>query len=161
MDFYQGVVSEYLRADRSVFLNTECCIQINPADNPDSSGPHWYCDVVAVDFRQSAIFLCEISYSVKLQGLLKRLKDWESHWPALCSAVMRDCNLPTAWPIKPWIFVPEEKTALLKSKLASITSVDGKVAQMPEPLVTSLESVVPWKYKSWNRQIATECTELP
>jgi hypothetical protein len=30
MDYYQGVVVEYLRADRSVFVNTECCIELNP-----------------------------------------------------------------------------------------------------------------------------------
>src|SRR5260370_41944842 len=42
---------------RFVFVNTECCIQINPADNPDRSGPHWYCDAVAADFRSKTVFL--------------------------------------------------------------------------------------------------------
>jgi len=44
MDYYQGVVLDYLRADRAIFINAECCIQLNEAHNPDSSGPHWYCD---------------------------------------------------------------------------------------------------------------------
>lgn len=51
MDYYQNVVIDYLRADRALFVNAECCIQVNPASNPDASGPHWYCDAVAADFR--------------------------------------------------------------------------------------------------------------
>ena len=63
MDYYQGIVIDYLRADRAVFVNTECCIQLNESDNP--AQPHWYCDAVAVDFRCRRIFLCEISYSAQ------------------------------------------------------------------------------------------------
>jgi len=29
MNYYESVVIDYLRADRSVFVNTEYCIQIN------------------------------------------------------------------------------------------------------------------------------------
>jgi hypothetical protein len=29
MDYYQGVVLDYLRADRAIFINAECCIQLN------------------------------------------------------------------------------------------------------------------------------------
>jgi hypothetical protein len=50
MNYYESVVVDYLRADRAIFVNTECCIQLNEAVNPDNSGPHWYCDAVAVDF---------------------------------------------------------------------------------------------------------------
>ena len=57
MDYYQGVVTDYLRADRAIFVNTECCIQLQASPNPDSSGPHWYCDAVAADFRSNTIFL--------------------------------------------------------------------------------------------------------
>lgn len=28
MDYYQGVVLDYVRADRAVFVNPECCIQL-------------------------------------------------------------------------------------------------------------------------------------
>ena len=51
MDYYQGVVTEYLRANRATFVNTECCIQLNPGPHPDNSGPHWYCDAVAVNLQ--------------------------------------------------------------------------------------------------------------
>ncbi len=47
MDYYQGVVTDYLRADRAMFVNTECCIQLDEGNNPDAfPGRHWYCDAV-------------------------------------------------------------------------------------------------------------------
>lgn len=60
----QGVVVEHFRADRSVFVNTECCVQLNPQKNPDTGGLHWYCDAVAIDFGAKpvpTVFLCEVS----------------------------------------------------------------------------------------------------
>ena len=51
MDFFENVVIEYLRADRSLFVNAQCCIQINQGYNPDTTGSHWYCDAVVADFR--------------------------------------------------------------------------------------------------------------
>src|SRR4051812_3721392 len=113
MDYYENVVVHYLRADRSLFINTECCIQLNQG-NPDTSGPHWYCDCVAVDFRNKAIFLCEtsyskkgISYSKKGDGLAGRLRGWHENWPGVCFALTRDSFLPSGWPVQPWLFVPE------------------------------------------------------
>jgi hypothetical protein len=73
MNYYETVVFDYLRADRTIFLNTEYCIQINPGDNPDTSGPHWYCDAVALDFRAKEVLLCEISYAKNLAGLFTLL----------------------------------------------------------------------------------------
>jgi hypothetical protein len=72
MDYYESVVIDYLRADRAIFVNTEYCIQINPGANPDRTGPHWYCDAVALNFRSEEILLCEISYSATLNALRTR-----------------------------------------------------------------------------------------
>ena len=41
MDHFEGVVLDYLRADRALFVNSQCCIQLNEGANPDTSGPHW------------------------------------------------------------------------------------------------------------------------
>jgi len=57
--YYQGVVTECLRADRALFLITECCIQLNDGLNPDRSGPHWYCDAEAIYLRDRCVNLCE------------------------------------------------------------------------------------------------------
>lgn len=147
MDYYENVVVEYLRADRSLFVNTECCIQINEGSNPDTSGPHWYCDALAVDFRNSEIYLCEISFANQLSGLNNRLNDWNNNWEGVCKALARDCHVPNRWPVRPWVFIPEE----LVSKLISRVEKLPQSSDMPPPKITTLEMVPPWKYQSWNR----------
>jgi hypothetical protein len=148
MDYYQGVVVEYLRADRSVFVNTECCIQLNEADNPDNSGPHWYCDSIAVNFKKETVYLCEVSYSKTLAALLKRLADWNSNWSGVKLSIERDCRLPSDWPVVPWLFIPEQ------SKLNATAGIQrlGRTRSMPDPKITTLESVAPWNYPSFNRK---------
>src|SRR6266446_5366096 len=94
MDYYESVVGQYLRAGRALFVNTVCCIQLNEAANPDSSGPHWYRDAVACDFRNHVILLCAISYSAQLPDLNKRLKGWHGNWDFVCQALARDSYVP-------------------------------------------------------------------
>jgi|ERR1035438_8066238 hypothetical protein len=148
MNYYESVVMDYLRADRAVFLNTEYCIQINPG-NPDTSGPHWYCDAVALNFRSKKIFLCEISYAVRLADLVKRLKSWHDNWKGVCDAVARDSFLPEPWPVRPWLFVPEGRVPLLEQRLGRIAN--GQPLKF-DPKITHLEMVQPWRYPSWNRE---------
>jgi hypothetical protein len=148
MNYYETVVIDYLRADRALFVNTECCIQINPADNPDNSGPHWYCDAVAADFRSKTVFLCEISYDARLTDLTKRLKDWHENWKGVCHALVRDSALPDLWPVRPWLFVPEEHVPLLLKRLNQIQN--GQPLTFA-PLITPLQMVQPWHYRGYNR----------
>jgi hypothetical protein len=121
---------------------------IEPGANPDTSGLHWYCDAVAVDFREPAVHLCEISYSKSLSALLKRLDGWNANWTLLRAALIRDCAVPPEWPVRPWVFVPRECCDVLAKGL---TKFLGAGAQMPRPKITELEDAVPWKYQSWNR----------
>jgi hypothetical protein len=148
MNYYESVVIDYLRADRALFVNTECCIQLNQSDNPDTSGPHWYCDAVVVDFRTKTVFLCEISYGKQLADLAKRLKDWHNNWDTVCAALARDSHLPSEWPSRPWIFVPDGFVQLLLKRLSQIA---GAGALRYVPRITPLEMVQPWRYRSWNR----------
>ncbi|WP_304219658.1 hypothetical protein, partial [Phenylobacterium aquaticum] len=104
MNDFEAVVVDYLAADRSLFVNPQCLIQLKPGANPDTSGPHWYCDAVAVDFRSQQIFLCEFSFADSLVALVKRLNGWSQCWPELETALRRDSHLPD-WPIRPWLFV--------------------------------------------------------
>ena len=149
MNYYESVVIDYLRADRALFVNTECCIQINTGENPDTSGPHWYCDAAACDFRDRTIFLCEISYSKQLTDLLKRLIGWHENWDAVCSSLVRDSFLPADWPVRPWLFVPEGLIPVLLRRFEQIGS--GGIPLRFQPRITTLEMVQPWKYRSWNR----------
>ena len=149
MNYYESVVIDYLRADRALFVNTECCIQLNESDNPDNSGPHWYCDAIVVDFRNKETFLCEISYSSQLNSLSKRLAGWHANWPLVCGAISRDSFLPKDWPVRPWLFVPEPLVPVLLRKLDQIAGI-GALSFIPR--VTTLEMVQPWRYRSWNRK---------
>jgi hypothetical protein len=148
MDYYETVMTHYLRSDRAIFVNTECCIQLNESDNPDTSGPHWYCDAVAVDFRSKAVFLCEISYSKGLPSLTKRLKGWHDDWAKVCYALTRDSYFDKSWPVRPWLFVPEQFVPLLLRRFDEIRT--GQALKF-SPRITPLEMIQPWQYQSWNR----------
>ena len=160
MDYYQGVVVEYLRADRSVFVNTEFCLQLNGAGNPDSSGPHWYCDALAVNLKEQVVYLCEISYSRSLGTMLKRLADWNRHWDAVQLALTRDAHIPGNWPVRPWLFIPERCVNTALKGLQRIGSKQTEIRNLPQPRITTLEAVAPWNYASWNRQDECKKPEL-
>lgn len=154
MDFFEGVVIEYLRADRALFVNTQYCIQINEGLNPDTSGPHWYCDAVVADFRDQCIFLCEITFANPPNGLLVRLDGWNSHWADVRKALHRESNLPDSWPVRPWLFVLEKLVPKVIEKCQKFRSArpDGaSESLLPVPRITPLEMVMPWHYTSWNR----------
>ncbi|MGH8226528.1 MAG: hypothetical protein ACREU3_01275 [Steroidobacteraceae bacterium] len=123
---------------------------MNEADNPDTSGPHWYCDAVAVDLRVPRVFLCEVSYANGLEALLKRLSEWNASWPALCKALVRDCKVKAGWPVRQWIFIQEGKIKRVVARLKKLENSESGLA-MPLPRITTLEMVVPWSYRAWNR----------
>lgn len=150
MDYYQGVVTDYLRADRAIFVNTECCIQLDDTSNP-KSGRHWFCDAVAADFRAQIVFLCEVSYATGLSALLKRLSQWNAHWKQVTAALVRDCNVPPNWRVRPWLFIPQ---GCIESAVATISKIGlgSETARvMPDPRITPLEMVAPWQYTAWRR----------
>lgn len=151
MDYFQGVVTEYLRADRAMFVNTECLLQLDPGDAL-AKGRHWYCDALAVNFRESTLYLCEVSYSTTLQSLLRRLAGWRSNWPELRAALYRDCGVPIEWHASPWVFIPSKCHPLLTQRLNAIPAAESGTAAMPRPRITLLESVTPWSYKTWDRR---------
>ena len=151
MDYFQGVVTEFLRADRAVFVNTECLLQLASGHAP-VKGRHWYCDAVAVNFRESSVSLCEVTYASTVQALVKRLEAWATHWPQLRSAIVRDCCVPSNWHVHPWLFIPEDRHPTLTRRLATIKGIGEHARQMPVPKVTYLEAVTPWKYSNWHRK---------
>jgi hypothetical protein len=159
MDYFQGVVTEYLRANRATFVNTECLIQLALGDSP-KKGEHWFCDVVAINFAERAVYLCEVSYSTTLYSLGKRLEGWAANWLALKAALCRDCSVPEDWSVRPWVFIPRDLAQHLQKKLATLGTASSAKA-MTVPRVTHLEDVVPWKYPSWNRKLEELAKEAP
>lgn len=151
MDYFQGVVTEYLRANRSTFVNTEYLIQLDEGTTPLKSR-HWYCDALAVNFEHSTVYLCEITYSKTMSALLGRLQAWAANWEGVCSAIARDSKLTGAWIFQTWVFIPEDSKGLLIRKLELSFSTDLLRGKMPAPVISTLESVAPWNYCAWDRK---------
>jgi len=154
MDYFQGVVAEFLRANRGVFINPECLIQLDT--DTTRKGRHWYCDVMAVSFPERRAFLCEVTYSRSLDALIKRLQAWEQNWAEIGDAVRRDASLPADWQVQAWVFIPNACRDAYKSKLSAFLPNDGK---MPRPRVTLLEKVVPWAYPAERKEDYLESME--
>ena len=149
MDYFQGVVTEFLRADRATFVNTEYLLQLD-AGEVHAKGRHWFCDAVAVNHRDKRVDLCEITYSSTLQSLVDRLQAWSSNWELIVAALHRDSHLQGTWHVRPHLFVPLTRMDTLKRKLGFIRKATESKLLMPVPEVTLLEDVAPWKYRSWN-----------
>ncbi|HEY8012125.1 MAG TPA: hypothetical protein VIE67_14135 [Rudaea sp.] len=150
MDYFQGVVTEFLRANRSTFVNTEYLIQLDEGKTP-LKGRHWYCDALAVNFEDSTVNLCETTYSKTMSALLSRLQGWATNWSGVCEAIARDSKLVGIWRYQPWLFVPEEGKDLLLRKLAAL-KLQPLASAMPVPQIQTLESVAPWNYCTWDRK---------
>jgi hypothetical protein len=148
-DYFEGVVAEFLRADRGMFVNPDILLQLEPGASPKKDC-HWYCDLMAVSLREHAVYLCEVTYSAGVSALMKRLGAWSKNWPQLKLALQRDCSVDPSWSVSPWVFLPEDRRAVYDRKLAQLKPFGG--AGMPEPRVTYLEHVLPWKYCTYDRQ---------
>jgi len=144
-DYYEGVVTEYLRADPCMFVRPQSCIQLEPG--PLRDGEHWYCDIVAVRLRKpETVFLCEVTFAKRPTALFNRLLAWDAHWLAVRAALARDNGMPESWSVQPWVFVRGDRQTFVSRRIAELLGPRCGSDQMPEPLVTSLEDVTPWRY---------------
>jgi hypothetical protein len=149
MDYFHRVVEEYLRSNRARFINSECLIQLDNGKDVRKDR-HWYCDFLVVDFFDRTVYLCEVTFARGLQSLTKRLNAWSRHWPEVREAIFRECQIPMDWGVKPWLFIPESYEASVLSRIVCSPAADGHAASMPVPKLTTLESILPWKYRSWD-----------
>ena len=160
MDYYQGVVLNYLRADRAIFINAECCIQlIFKPTIPTTVVRTGIVTRWPATFGSGGIFLCEISYSSQLADLVKRLRQWHENWQGVCHALARDSHVPPDWPVRPWLFVPEGRIKRLVKHLEIIGTAGSFT-----PRITTLEAVQPWRYPSWDlteEEAKPDCIPLP
>lgn len=155
MDYFQGVVTEYLRAKRSRFVNTEYMINLD-ADGSYKKGRHWFCDALALDFADSSIYLCEITYAKSLGAVTARLQSWADNWTDVVESIKLDSALNGDWIFVPKIFIPLALKPVFERKARALKRPAPPALQMPEPVVTPLEDVVPWKNRSWNGESYAE-----
>ncbi len=151
MDYFQGVVAEYLQQSvGAVFVKTECLIQLEPG-KVVKKGKSWYCDVIAVNFKKQTAYLCEVSYSTTLSALANRLRAWSENWQALRTSLKRDYSIPESWQVEPLVFIPEKLNATFEKKLQAVAkgSSGAGTNAMPSPKVRYLERVTPWMYRPW------------
>ena len=147
MDYYQGIVADYLTGDPTVFVQPEFCIRLSPQGRLKKA-EHWYCDILAVSFGERRVYLCEVTYARTLGALHRRLRDWAENWPAIRGAIIRDTHVPDDWQVHPWVFVPREQAELARIKVTDLRAIRGGPDDMPEAEVTCLEDVVPWLYRA-------------
>jgi hypothetical protein len=147
-DFYQGVVGEYLRANRSTFINSEYVLQLDREAGEPTKGSFWYADYLALDTKAKTAFLCEVTYVKGVNALIRRLTAWSKNWQQIEACLYRDsCLSPLEWKTRVWIFVPERCIAAMLKRLPTLST---------PPLVTPLEMTAPWLYSEWNRDGESE-----
>jgi hypothetical protein len=141
VDYYQGIVADFVSSDRSRFVTLEFLLDLGNAGSL-IKGRYWYIDVLAVDFRIETVFLCEVSYSKSLTSLIRRLKQWSEHWGELCPALRAQTNVPEDWQVQPWVFIPSDLFAVYERGFKVIASPRF------QPVLTPLEATPPWKYSA-------------
>ncbi|HQU03486.1 MAG TPA: hypothetical protein PLT25_02090 [Acidocella sp.] len=135
MDYYQGVVTEYLVKNKSVFINPEYELALNPNQKIHPKGTSWVIDILAVDFVQEAVFLCEVTYSRTQHALVHKMADWADRWSEISTAVRHQTHVPEYWRILPRVFVPKEFRDTFAAKVHQA---------WPELEIIALEDVAPW-----------------
>jgi hypothetical protein len=148
MDHFKAVVMDYLQADRAVFVNTVCCIQLDEPLDSNAPAHHCSCDAVAIDLRHGAVYLCETALGHKLQPLIKKLSAWTKNWDSIKTALQRDCKVPANWRIHVWLFVPKDSIEMLDGKLEHLRKTIGSKFKVK---ITALEDVQPWRASAWER----------
>jgi hypothetical protein len=145
MDYYQGIVADYLSADPAMFVKPQCVIRLSAKGQP-KKGEHWYCDILAVNLRTQTAYLCEVTYAQSLAALVKRLGDWAANWTAVRAALVRDNHVPSGWRVRPWVFVPGARVHAASQHIARIAALHDGDEEMPMAKVTRLEDAPPWLY---------------
>jgi len=143
VDYFQGVVAEYLRANRATFVNPEFFLQLDNGLKSPPKGTAWYVDLLAINLAERTAYLCEVTYSESLAALLERLAAWSANWSGMMTALRRDACVADDWQVRPWLFVPEHAIARLIMRLPALPVV---------PKVTPLEMTQPWRFSGWDRQ---------
>jgi hypothetical protein len=139
MDYFQGVVAEYLRADRACFINPEYYLRNDLSPVETSRTSHWYVDILAFHMRHKCAYLCEVTYAKEPRALIARLRTWHAHWTTVKATLERDSALPPDWTVRPWAFVPDTGMAFLEAASPEFS---------PTARFTKLEDTLPWNYQS-------------
>jgi len=138
LSYYEEIVAEYLCAKRTRFVSPNYCLDIGDA-GPHGKDRSWWIDVLAVDFDERAIFLCEATFAQKPVYMFRRLRRWASIWPEIELCARRLTGAPDHWRVEPWVFMPKDLKATFDKGFAAIIDSPFSVTW------TAFEDIVPWK----------------
>lgn len=141
MDYFQGVVLEYLRADRSNFVNPEFWVRGNLESAHNR--PHWFVDILTVNMKEKKVYLCEVTYAKQPRALVQRLRSWREHWETIEKTLREDTGVPGDWPLCPWVFATDQAMKAIEPELVRL---------FPDHKASNLLKTLPWEYCTYDRK---------
>jgi hypothetical protein len=138
MDYYQGIVADFLITRQSCFVSSEFLIDLSKGA-AQTKGRSWWVDILAVDFKHKTIFLCEVSYSKTLAALAKRLQQWSDNWIEIRDTLFLLTSIPSDWTVRVRIFTPNELRDVYERQMKTLSAPPFDLQWEP------LEEVVPWR----------------
>ena len=146
---YEEIVAEYLYFERTRFVSPGFNLDLGGA-GPHGKGRNWWIDVLAVDFGDEAVYLCEATFAQQPNYMFHRLNAWAALWPEIRENLFRVTHAPSHWNVIPWIFAPASLELKVKQGIDAIPDrpFDYKWK--------SFEEIVPWKRPQYSAIAAAE-----
>ncbi len=131
MEYYQGIVADYVSADRATFVANEYLLELERGKQP-----YWWIDTLAVSLKEETAYLCEVTFSKQLSKIAGKVRAFYENMEGISAALHREASIPSTWKITPWLFVPRLNGPQLVERLQP-----ALIAK-----ITYLEDVAPWIY---------------
>jgi hypothetical protein len=79
MSYYEEIVAEYLCSERTRFVSPGFNLDLGGA-GPFGKGRNWWIDVLAIDFKDKTVYLCEATFAKQPNYMFHRLRTWAALW---------------------------------------------------------------------------------
>jgi hypothetical protein len=146
---YEEIVAEYLCFERTRFVSPGFNLDLGGA-GPLGKGRNWWIDVLAVDFRNETIYLCEATFAQQPNYMFRRLRAWAALWSEIRENLFHVTSAPSSWNVIPWIFAPANLESKIKQGIEAIPNRPFGYEW------TAFEDIVPWKRPQYSAIAAAE-----
>jgi hypothetical protein len=138
MSYYEEIVAEYLCSERTRFVSPSFNLDLGGA-GPFGKGRNWWIDILAVDFEDQAVYLCEATFAQQPNYMFRRLKAWAALWSEIRENLFLVTHAPISWNVIPWVFAPANLESKIRQGIEAIPNrpFDYKWR--------AFEEIVPWK----------------
>jgi hypothetical protein len=138
MDFYQGVVAEYVASNRAYFVSGEFMI-------PRKAGGYFLVDLVAISPSEQHVYLCEVTYSQRIANIIRKVKCYHQERDDIQAQLFKIAGISTNWKLMPWLFVLAKHHKTIDARLR-VECPNWHVR------IDDLETVGPWNFPSGYRE---------